>query len=88
MATATITSKGQMTIPKAIRELLDLKPGDKVDLVPDAHGRVIIRGRRITRFEDLFGILPSNGITFPTGDFDDVIADAVGEADERTRTRR
>lgn len=30
MATATLTSQGQLTPPKAIRDLLDLKPGDRV----------------------------------------------------------
>lgn len=28
---ATLTSKGQITIPRAIRENLHLKPGDKLD---------------------------------------------------------
>jgi antitoxin PrlF len=30
MSTATITSKGQITIPKAVREVLGLEPGDRV----------------------------------------------------------
>ena len=30
---ATITSKGQVTVPKAIRDRLHLKPGDRVDFV-------------------------------------------------------
>ncbi|MET0171790.1 MAG: AbrB/MazE/SpoVT family DNA-binding domain-containing protein, partial [Agrobacterium vaccinii] len=25
----TITSKGQMTVPKSVREQLDIRPGDK-----------------------------------------------------------
>ena len=38
MYPATITSKGQLTIPKAVRERKALKPGDRVDfrLEPDA----------------------------------------------------
>jgi AbrB family looped-hinge helix DNA binding protein len=35
MVLATMTSKGQLTIPKEVRTLLDLKPGDKVELLPD-----------------------------------------------------
>lgn len=27
--TVTITSKGQMTVPKALRDQLDMRPGDK-----------------------------------------------------------
>jgi antitoxin PrlF len=30
IAQAKLTSKGQLTIPKVIRERLDLKPGDKI----------------------------------------------------------
>lgn len=84
MATATITAKGQMTIPKAIREHLDLEPGDKVGLVPDDQGRVILRRRKFHKIEDLFGTLPSNGVTLPLDEFDDAIADAVAEEYERS----
>ena len=34
---ATITSKGQTTIPKEIREVLHLQPGDRVDFVMDGN---------------------------------------------------
>jgi len=40
--TATLTSKGQITIPKEIREKLDLKKGDKLVLV-EKDGNVILR---------------------------------------------
>lgn len=30
MATSTITSKGQTTVPKEVRDALDLGPGDKL----------------------------------------------------------
>jgi len=30
MATSTITSKGQTTVPKEVREALDVGPGDKL----------------------------------------------------------
>jgi len=30
MPVSTMTSKGQTTVPKEIREMLDLKPGDKL----------------------------------------------------------
>lgn len=30
MPTSTMTSKGQTTVPKEIREALDLEPGDKL----------------------------------------------------------
>ena len=40
--TATITSKGQLTIPKAIREQLNLQSGDKVEFLVDKDGSVRI----------------------------------------------
>ena len=43
MAVATLTSKGQTTIPKQIRELLGLVPGDKLDFVVESDGRVVLR---------------------------------------------
>lgn len=42
MAT-TLTSKGQVTIPKHIREALDLRPGVVVDFAVNDDGDVVIR---------------------------------------------
>lgn len=38
MPTATLTSKGQITIPQAVRAALGLHAGTKVDFVPVADG--------------------------------------------------
>jgi AbrB family looped-hinge helix DNA binding protein len=43
MPSATITSKGQVTIPRRIREMLRLEPGDRIDFVIDDGGRVVVR---------------------------------------------
>lgn len=43
MPTATLTSKGQLTLPKKVREALGLKAGDQVDFVMDAAGDVRVR---------------------------------------------
>lgn len=40
MTTATITSKGQITLPKAIRSLLHLRTGDKVDFQSSKDGSI------------------------------------------------
>ena len=42
MSTSTLTSKGQTTIPKDIRERLNLQPGDRLEFVIDEDGRVLV----------------------------------------------
>ena len=37
---ATLTSKGQLTLPKTVRTQLDLHPGDKLDFVIRENGTV------------------------------------------------
>ncbi len=43
MTVATITTKGQTTIPKEIREHLKLHAGDRIDFLIDDSGEVIVR---------------------------------------------
>jgi len=43
MATATVTSKGQITLPKAVRERLHIDTGDQVDFIINEHGDVVLR---------------------------------------------
>jgi AbrB family looped-hinge helix DNA binding protein len=54
MATATVTSKGQTTIPKDIREDLDLKAGDRLAFTLLADGTVIVRAKKRS-VGDLYG---------------------------------
>ncbi|MBI3665476.1 MAG: type II toxin-antitoxin system PrlF family antitoxin [Acidobacteria bacterium] len=56
MPTATLTSKGQITVPMPVRNLLGLRTGDRVDFVLGPDGRVSLEARR-TPFEKLRGIL-------------------------------
>jgi antitoxin PrlF len=42
MLTSTITSKGQITIPKEIRDALNLHPGDRLDFILD-NGKVYVQ---------------------------------------------
>jgi len=42
MSIATLTSKGQITLPKEIREQLKLKPGDRVEFLVGTNGRVTV----------------------------------------------
>jgi antitoxin PrlF len=43
---SAITSKGQATIPKAIRDHLHLKPGDRVKFFVHPNGSVVILPKR------------------------------------------
>ena len=45
MEEATLTSKSQLTLPKAVREALQAAPGDKIRFVPARNGYrlVVIR---------------------------------------------
>jgi AbrB family looped-hinge helix DNA binding protein len=60
MPLATLTSKGQVTIPALVREKLGLKTGDQVNFVLTPDGGVTLTPRR-TKFEDLCGILRKPG---------------------------
>jgi len=55
MAT-TLTSKGQVTIPKQIRDALDMAPGCAVDFAVNREGDVVIHkvGARARRKPDRF----------------------------------
>jgi AbrB family looped-hinge helix DNA binding protein len=44
MPTATVTTKGQVTIPKSVRDLLRIEAGDQVDFVVTDDGDVLVRG--------------------------------------------
>lgn len=46
METATLTSKSQITVPKAVREALGLVPGDQIRFVPAWQGYrlVVVKG--------------------------------------------
>lgn len=56
MPTATLTTKGQITLPKVIRDLWGLAPGDRVDFVIDESGRVELRPLA-ARAREAFGML-------------------------------
>jgi len=56
MALATITSKGQITIPKQIRESLHLRTGDKIEITVSGERKAQMRP--VTRkVDDVFGKL-------------------------------
>ena len=70
---ATITSKGQVTVPKPIRDRLHLKPGDKIDFILEEDG-----GLRVTpvtaSVTQLKGMVPRPGFPVSVEQMDEAIA--------------
>jgi antitoxin PrlF len=60
MSIATLTSKGQITIPKEIRDRLMLHTGDRIDFTVTEHGDVLLKPLT-RRVDDLFGRLQKPG---------------------------
>lgn len=56
MTRATVTTKGQVTIPKDIRDQLGLKAGDQVNFTRLRGGTVVMRPKN-RPLEDLYGVL-------------------------------
>lgn len=85
VTTATITSKGQVTLPKAVRDHLRLDQGDRVEFVVEADGSVKVRPLRRSAME-LYGILRRPGVEPPTiEEIDEEIAEYLAEEDERIK---
>lgn len=80
---ATITSKGQVTLPKPIRDRLDLKAGDRIAFSLEDDGRLLVTP--VTgSVMDLAGLLPRPADPLSQAEMDDVIA---REAARRARRR-
>ena len=60
MPTATITSKGQVTIPKEVRDALAVRSGDVIDFEREPDGTFRVRARKL-RVEELAGLLHRKG---------------------------
>ncbi|MGH9361884.1 MAG: AbrB/MazE/SpoVT family DNA-binding domain-containing protein [Thermoanaerobaculia bacterium] len=88
MPTATITSKGQVTLPKEVREHLHVGEGDRVDFVIDESGSVHVVPLMRSAME-LYGIVPFRGEKPPTiEELHEEVLDAVAEDDARIRRQR
>jgi len=61
MPRATLTSKGQITLPKSIRDRLRLDAGDQVDFIVQDDGTVVLRPATVD-VRELKGLLHRKGI--------------------------
>ncbi len=84
MIESTVTSKGQTTLPKAVREALGVGPGDRVRYRIEGDQVRLIRPRSVL---DLAGCLREHAGDRPMTlqEMDEAIAEAVAARDERSR---
>ncbi len=84
---AKVTSKGQITIPAAVRDFFELKPGDLVDFYVDKGSRSARIRARNRPVSELFGALNAyihpDVLPLTQKYIDDAIAGHLAEEDER-----
>ena len=79
MVQARLTAKGQVTIPKQIRDYLHLDTGSKIDFVIDENGDVKVIPLNVAA-ESLSGILHREGMpTASIEDMEQAIIEAVSD---------
>jgi AbrB family looped-hinge helix DNA binding protein len=65
MPVSTLTSKGQVTVPKEIRDLLKLTQGQQLDFQVRAGGQVVLRpkNRDVRRLKGIVGVKRAKPVT-------------------------
>ena len=76
MTASSITKKGQTTLPKPVREVLGMQPGDRVRYVISGGEVRIMPVRPINR---LFGTLRHDGPAVTIEEMEQAVADAACE---------
>ncbi len=75
----TLTSKGQITLPKALREKLGLCPGDRVEffMENEQSARLVVKHVPVTRLK---GMLPRPAEPVSLEEMDRAIQKGVGKS--------
>jgi len=83
-----VTSKGQTTVPKEVRDFLGLKEGAQMEWTIDDDGKATVRPRKKLRAVDLAGMLgPSPVGPVTVEEMNEAIGDAIVEQYERSLKR-
>ncbi|MDE0137926.1 MAG: type II toxin-antitoxin system PrlF family antitoxin [bacterium] len=77
MIESTITARGQTTLPKAVRQALSIRAGDRVRYVIQDDQVRLLGVRPINR---LYGVLQHHGPVATLADMDDAIAEGASGA--------
>lgn len=84
MSTATLTSKGQITIPADVRRVLNVQTGDRVEFVQVEPGRFeLVAATQSVR--DLKGLFGKVAKTVSIADMNRTIAESAARAGQRER---
>lgn len=84
MSSATLTSKGQITLPADLRRVLSLESGDRIEFFRQADGIYGLRPLTGT-VRDLKGIVPKPARRVSIAQMDRAIAAAVKLRDKASR---
>ena len=88
MPKATLTSKGQITLPKEVRSRLGVAAGDHVEFAISDDGSITIRSVKKSALR-LHGVIDQSADRpVPVEDLDQAIADHLTDDDERIRSGR
>jgi AbrB family looped-hinge helix DNA binding protein len=82
MPASTLTSKGQLTLPKAIRDRLGLHEGDRAEFRVTADGRVVVEAATVD-LRDLRGVLKNRGKQVSVEEMEEAVRRAFDRFVER-----
>ena len=84
MASTSLTSKGQITLPISVRKKLRLHSGDQVDFIEREDGEFTVRAKK-GNLMDFYGIFQSNEKRLTDEEINDSIAAHLGADDARIK---
>jgi AbrB family looped-hinge helix DNA binding protein len=70
-----VSEKGQVTVPKSLRERLDIRPGDELDFVEENGRLVALKSTRQDPVDTVYGSVDLGRRT------DEIIRELRGDAD-------
>jgi AbrB family looped-hinge helix DNA binding protein len=81
LAESILTSKGQVTIPQAIRAMYQLDAGDSLVWRKDKEGRLLVEPKRALTLMDIRAAVAAAGAPAPTRAFTrEEMDEAIGQA--------